>query len=71
MTFVNPKTLDNFGSGTLSTNMSATDFNNAVKGYYSDVFGAWISVSKTMYLEDGNVTTNEMNASTIVFSIKV
>lgn len=69
MTFVNPKTLANTVSGKLSTNMSAGDFNNAVKAYYTNVFNAWISVSKTMYSEDGNVTTNAMNASTIVFSI--
>jgi hypothetical protein len=69
LTFVDPKTLANTVSGKLSTNMSAGDFNNAVKDYYTNVFNAWISVSKTMYSEDGNVTTNAMNASTIVFSI--
>jgi len=69
LTFVDPKSLTNIVSGKLSTNMSAGEFNNAVKGYYSSVFNAWITVSKTLYSEDGNVTTDAMNASTIVFSI--
>lgn len=69
MTFVDPKSLTNIVSGKLSTNMSAGELNNAVKGYYSSVFNAWITVSKTLYSEDGNVTTDAMNASTIVFSI--
>jgi hypothetical protein len=69
LTFVDPKTLANTVSGKLSTNMSAWDFNNAVKAYYTNVFNAWITVSKTMYSEDGNVTTDNMNATTIVFSI--
>jgi hypothetical protein len=69
LTFVNPKTLANTVSGKLTTNMTAGDFSNAIRAYYQDTFGSWITVSKTLYSEDGNVTTNAMNASTIVFSI--
>ncbi len=69
MTFVDPKTLTNTVSGKLSTNMTTGDFYNAVRPYYNNVFNAWITVSKTLYDADGNVTTDAMNTSTIVFSI--
>jgi len=49
--------------------MSATEFTNAVRSFYNNVYSAGIVVTKTMYSKDGNVTINGMNASTIIFSI--
>jgi hypothetical protein len=69
LTFLDPKTFTNIVSAKISTNMSAGDFTNAVKTFYNNVHSAYISVSKIMYSKDGNVTTNEMNAYTIIFSI--
>ena len=69
ITYVDPKTLTNYVSGKLNTNMSSGDFYNAVRGYYTSIFNAWITVSKSMYSADGNVTTDPMNSTTTVFSI--
>ena len=69
MTFVDPKSFTSTVSSKISTNMSATEFTNAVRSFYNNVYSAGIVVTKTMYSKDGNVTINGMNASTIIFSI--
>jgi hypothetical protein len=64
-----PKSLTVWTSGKLNTNMSAWDFNLAVREYYSKYYGSWINVYKTMYLDDGSVTTQTNLATKVIFTI--
>ena len=70
--FQNPKdTTSLTQSNTLSTNMTAYDFYIATRGFYSNVWGAGISVYKYMYDLDGNLTTVASDSVKNVFQIVV
>ena len=72
LVFLNPKTQLTWTSGNLNTNMNEAQFTNAVKGFYASVHDAWISVTRVMYLEDGEtVTTNVLLSNKTVYTIYV
>jgi hypothetical protein len=58
-------------SSLLNTNMSAWEFNVGVRTFYSNVWGAPISVLKYMYDENGNPTSNVLRSVKTVFTILV
>ncbi len=60
-----------WASTQISTNASADVLANAIKGYYSLVWGAPISVTLTMYNASGNVTTNVLRSVKNVYNITV
>ena len=69
LTHTDPKNARTYVSRTMNTNMSDWDFNQAVAPFYTAAHNAWITVSRTMYDFDGNVTTSVLNSVSTVFSI--
>ena len=69
VTHTDPRTGTNYQSGKMNTNMSAWDIQQNVQGFYSTVYGSWVNVIRTMYLADGNITTNVMSSMQTVFTI--
>ncbi len=56
---VNPNNPANiFKSVLINTNSSASTFKNAISSFYSIYFGATISVTREMYDQTGNLTTD-------------
>lgn len=51
--------------------MSGWDFNLAVRGFYSNVWGSYINVYKYMYDENSTLTNTFAKAYTIVYNIQV
>jgi hypothetical protein len=48
----------------ITPDATANDFKNAIKGYYSGLYGSDIVVNKTMYDVNGTETTNDTLAVT-------
>ena len=69
--FIDPRTGTNYASARINTNCSAWEMNLAVREFYRRVYNAPINVIKTMFTEDGDVTTNVRNHTTAVYSITV
>lgn len=63
ISIMNPKTLTMWSSGKMNTNMTENQFYNAVKDFYAEVHGAWVSVTRSMYLDDGETITTDVNLS--------
>jgi hypothetical protein len=63
MNIQNPLNNQLWASPQISTNATAGTFENAIRGYYSLVWGAPISVAKQMFDSAGNLTTNVLNAA--------
>ncbi len=71
MNIQNPLNNQLWASAQLSTNATASQFEQAIKGFHSLVWGAPISVTKEMYDVNGTVTTNQLSAVKNVFTIYV
>lgn len=63
ISIMNPKTLTMWTSGNMNTNMTDTQFYNAVKEFYAKVHDAWVSVTRLMYLDDGVTITTDVSLS--------
>jgi hypothetical protein len=72
ISIMNPKTLTMWSSGKMNTNMTETQFYNAVKEFYANVHDAWVRVTRLMYLEDGETITTDVDLSKkTIFTIYV
>lgn len=71
LVFTNPKDSSTWSSSQISTNGTANDLYQAIRTYYSNVWGAPISVVKTMYDENDTVTTSQPLSVKNVFTVKV
>lgn len=69
MSILNPLTNKLWTSQTISTNATGDQFANAISGYYSSVWGASITVARTMYDGNETITTDIKKAAKTVFEI--
>jgi hypothetical protein len=60
LSIVDPKTFTSYKTGVLNTNMSAWDLNQAIQPFYYKMHDSLIRVYRTMYMADGNETSNPM-----------
>lgn len=64
-----PNTL--WKSGSISAKASASQFYDAIKSYYSDVWKSGIDVTRDMYDASGNLTTVAANAVSYRYTVKM
>jgi len=71
MNLLNPLNNQLWASPQITTNSTATVFENAIRGYYSLVWGAAITVDKKMFDINGTETANQLLSVKNVFTITV
>ena len=71
ITHTDPRTGTTYQSYKLNTNMSAWEMQQNIQDYYIKVYGSWINVIRTMYLEDGTVTSLVLRSKLTVYTIQV
>jgi hypothetical protein len=66
---MHPTTFAPSATENININVTASDFKNAIKDYYSSNFGSDIDVTRDTYDSSGNLTTNLTNATKSIYTI--